>query len=65
MTYTIRIRTMSARTTFVEVEESTTILQVKQQIFEKEDFPVQYQLLIFAGTPLEDEKNCCLLRHHK
>ena len=51
------IKTMTAKKiTLEDVEESDTILQLKQRFKEKEGVPLENQLYAFAGKRLENER---------
>nr|CAD2199155.1 unnamed protein product [Meloidogyne enterolobii] len=56
---TIELRTITQQSFELEVENSETILQLKQKIAENKggkDFPVDGQKLIYNGKVLEDNK---------
>ena len=52
----IFVKTLTGKHITLDVEETYTILQVKELILAKEEIPVERQRLIFAGKTLEDNK---------
>lgn len=54
--YQIFVKTLTGKNTTLDVDSTTTVLWVKQQIFAKEGIPTDQQQLIFAGKTLEDSK---------
>ena len=49
-------RTLTGKTTTLNVDPSDTVRSLKEKLFDKEGIPAQEQRLIFAGKNLEDER---------
>ena len=59
------IRTLTCKTVHLEVEDSTTILQVKEQFLQKEGTPINIQRLVYAGKELKDEETLAYYNIHE
>ena len=51
----IFIKTLSGKTVSLEVEQSDSILEMKQKIQNKEGIPIEQQFLSYVGKTLENE----------
>jgi ubiquitin len=52
----IFIKTLTGKTFPLDVEDTDTILSVKQKIQDTDGHPVDMQRLIFAGQQVEDDR---------
>ncbi|XVF62832.1 hypothetical protein PTKIN_Ptkin09bG0040200 [Pterospermum kingtungense] len=55
--FQIFVRTWSGRTLILDVQQSTTIQDVKDKIFQKLKIPVHLQSLVFSGKRLEEHRD--------
>ena len=53
----IFVKTLTGKTITIEVQDSDTIYNIKQQIQAKTDIPPDHQRLVFSGKLLENEAN--------
>lgn len=53
----IFVKTLTGKTITIEVQDSDTIYNIKQQIYTKTDIPPVHQRIIFSGKLLENEAN--------
>lgn len=52
----IFVKTLTGRTTALDVDPSSSVLDLKAKIFDKEGVPVLEQRLIFSGKQLDDDR---------
>lgn len=52
----ILVNTLTGKTLQLNVESTNTIYELKSKILEMDGIPYEFQILIFAGEKLEDEK---------
>jgi len=55
MSIQIFVKTLTGKNIALDVESTSTVLDIKQEFFERENIPLEQQLFVFNGTYLEDD----------
>lgn len=51
----IFVKTLTGKNIALDVESTNTVLDIKQEFFERENIPLEQQQFVFNGTYLEDD----------
>jgi hypothetical protein len=60
MTYQILVSSVFGKTLVFDLENTNTVEDVKQHIYERTHFPVKYQKLKYNGRILDDKNQLCM-----
>jgi len=55
MSIQIFVKTLTGKNIALDVESTSTVLDIKREFFERENIPLEQQLFVFNGTYLEDD----------